>query len=314
MRKTITSLAHRFIWSPQTPITGTPALSIASPIAVSENLTRFTNDLTITAIASDRRTLTLSTAPANYYREQQAGFVLTAHDTHYSVRVVRLGGTQALLAEPLPREIDLSSNATLHLPTSFVDIAAGVLTTSGYYTWAVDYTQLYMGQLHKDKGLLKVTPRPFNTGLTHTELVALFANLADMIPRRQADFSQQIESSLDELTLAIRAHLNSDHITEDEVFNPESFKLAHAYCAAAIIYEQALQFDHAEAMRTRCAELLDRALQSIALDLDGDGVVDDGEESLQRSGGSDTDFRASWKGYTKKDNDLTFTPARGMRH
>lgn len=314
MRKSITSQAHRFIWTPQTPITGTPSLSIASPIAVSSNLTRFTDDLTITAIASDRRTLTLSSAPANYYREQQAGFVLTARDTHYSVRVVRLGGTQALLAEPLPREIDLTANATLHLPTGYVDIGAGVLTTSGYYTWQVDYTQLYMSQPHKDKGLIKVTPRPFDTGLTHTELVALFANLADMIPRRQADFEPQIQAAEDELILAIRAHLNSDDITEDEIFNPESFKLAHAYCTAAIIYEQVLQFDNAEAMRARCADLLDRALQSIALDLDGDGIIDEGEESLQRAGGSPTDLRASWKSYTKKDNDTTFTPARGMRH
>tara|TARA_Y100001973_G_scaffold10555_1_gene14323 strand:+ start:12330 stop:13274 length:945 start_codon:yes stop_codon:yes gene_type:complete len=314
MRKSITSQAHRFIWTPQTPITGTPSLSIASPIAVSSSFTRFTDDLTITAIASDRRTLTLSSAPANYYREQQAGFVLTARDTHYSVRVVRLGGTQALLAEPLPREIDLTTNATLHLPTGYVDIGAGVLTTSGYYTWQVDYTQLYMSQPYKDKGLIKVTPRPFDTGLTHTELVALFANLADMIPRRQADFEQQIQAAEDELILAIRAHLNSDDITEDEVFNPESFKLAHAYCTAAIIYEQVLQFDNAEAMRARCADLLDRALQSIALDLDGDGIIDEGEESLQRAGGSPRDFRASWKSYTKKDNDLTFIPARGMRH
>ena len=189
-----------------------------------------------------------------------------------------------------------------------------MLTTSGYYTWQVDYTQLYMSQPHNGKRLIKVTPRPFDTGLTHTELVALFANLADMIPRRQADFEPQIQAAEDELILAIRAHLNSDDITEDEIFNPESFNLAHAYCTAAIIYEQVLQFDNAEAMRARCADLLDRALQSIALDLDGDGIIDEGEESLQRAGGSPTDLRASWKSYTKKDNDTTFTPARGMRH
>lgn len=314
MRKAITNKAHRFIWSPQLPITGTPTLSIDTPTAISENLTRFTADLTITAIANDRRTLTLSSAPATYYREQQAGFVLTDHDTYYAVRVVRLGGTTAILAEPLPREIDLTDNATLHLPTSYVDIDSSKLATSDYYTWIVDYTQLNMNQPEQEKGLIKVTPRPFDTGLDHAQLVAMFAQLADMIPRRQSDYQRQIDAALNELILEVRAHLHADSITEDEIFNPESFMLAHAYCTAALIYELNQQLDTATAMRERCAELMSKALQSISLDLDGDGVVDAGETDLQRSGGSATDFRASWRSYSKTVNDSFFNPVRGMRH
>jgi hypothetical protein len=307
MRKAITNKDYRFIWSPQLPITGTPTLSIDTSSAVSENLTRFTADLTITAIANDRRTLTLSSAPATYYREQQAGFVLTEHDTYYAVRVVRLGGTTAILAEPLPREIDLSSNATLHLPTSYVDIDSAKMSTSGYFTWLVNYTQLNMSQPEQEKGLFKITPRPFETGLDH-------AQLADMIPRRQSDYQKQIDAALTELVLEVRAHLHADNITEDEIFNPSSFMLAHAYCTAALIYELNQQLDTAAAMRERCAELMAKALQSIALDLDGDGVVDAGETDLQRSGGSETDFRASWRSYSKTANDSFFNPARGMRH
>lgn len=314
MRKAITNKDYRFIWSPQVPLTGTPALSIDTATAISESLTRFTSDLTITALASDRRTLTLSSAPATYYREQQAGFIITEHDTYYAVKVVRLGGTTAILAEPLSREIDLSDNATLHLPTSYVDIDSSVMVTSGFYTWRVDYTLLNMSQAEQEKGLLKITPRPFDTGLDHNQLVSTFAQLADMIPRRQSDYHPQIKASLDELILAIRAHLHSDNITEDEVFNPESFLLAHTYCAAALIYELNQQLDTASAMRERCGELMDRALQSIALDLDGDGVIDAGETDLQRSGGSANDFRASWRSYSKTANDNFFNPARGMRH
>jgi len=314
MRKAITNKAHRFIWSPQLPITGTPTLSIDTPTSVSENLTRFTADLTVTAIANDRRTLTLSSAPATYYREQQAGFVLTDHDTYYAVRVVRLGGTTAILAEPLPREIDLTDNATLHLPTSYVDIDSSKLATSDYYTWIVNYTQLNMNQPEQEKGLIKVTPRPFDTGLDHAQLVAMFAQLADMIPRRQSDYKRQIDAALNELILEVRAHLHADSITEDEIFNPESFMLAHAYCTAALIYELNQQLDTATAMRERCAELMSKALQSISLDLDGDGVVDAGETDLQRSGGSATDFRASWRSYSKTVNDSFFNPVRGMRH
>lgn len=314
MRKAITNKDHRFIWSPQKPITGTPTIEIDTTAGISENLTRFTSDLTVTAIANDRRTLTLSSSPASYYREQQNGFLITSRDTYYAVVVSRLGGSTAILAEPLSREIDLTSSATLQLGTSYVDILAASLATSGVYPYRISYTELNMNTAKQERGLFKVTPRPFNTGLDHNELVSMFANFADMIPRRQSDFEPQIRAAENEIILSIRDHLNNDDITEDEVFNPESFKLSHSYCTAAIIYEQLRDFDAAEAMRTRCHELLDSALRSISLDLDGDGVIDSGEEDLRRSGGSARDFRASWRSYSKTANDSFFNPVRGMRH
>ena len=44
---------------------------------------------------------------------------------------------------------------------------------------------------------------------------------------------------------------------------------------AEMIYEQNLQLDVADEMRTRCKQLLDVALRSLALDVDGDGVIDE---------------------------------------
>ena len=314
MRKSITSNDYRFIWSPQVPITGNASLVIDTDSGISETLTRFASDLTVTAIASDRRTLTLDSTPATYYREQQNAFLITNRDTYYSVVVSRLGGTTAVLAEPLSRDIDLTSSATLQLATSYVDIAGASLATSGLYPYRVSYTELNMSQPKQEKGILKVTPRPFNTGLDHNELVNTFSNLADMVPRRQGDFEAQIKAAEHEIILAIRDHLNNDDITEDEVFNPESFKLAHKYCTAAIIYELIRDFDAASNMRDRCRELLDSALRSITLDLDGDGVIDPNEEDLRRKGGSASDFRASWRNYSKTANDSFFNPVRGMRH
>jgi len=314
MRKSITSNDYRFIWSPQVPITGNASLVIDTDSSISETLTRFASDLTVTAIASDRRTLTLDSTPATYYREQQNAFLITDRDTYYSVVVSRLGGTTAVLAEPLSRDIDLTSSATLQLATSYVDIAGASLATSGLYPYRVSYTELNMSQPKQEKGILKVTPRPFNTGLDHNELVNTFSNLADMVPRRQGDFEAQIKAAEHEIILAIRDHLNNDDITEDEVFNPESFKLAHKYCTAAIIYELIRDFDAASNMRDRCRELLDSALRSITLDLDGDGVIDPNEEDLRRKGGSASDFRASWRNYSKTANDSFFNPVRGMRH
>jgi len=314
MRKSITSNDYRFIWSPQVPITGNASLVIDTDSGISETLTRFASDLSVTAIASDRRTLTLDSTPATYYREQQNAFLITDRDTYYSVVVSRLGGTTAVLAEPLSRDIDLTSSATLQLATSYVDIAGASLATSGLYPYRVSYTELNMSQPKQEKGILKVTPRPFNTGLDHNELVNTFSNLADMVPRRQGDFEAQIKAAEHEIILAIRDHLNNDDITEDEVFNPESFKLAHKYCSAAIIYELIRDFDASSNMRDRCRELLDSALRSIALDLDGDGVIDPNEEDLRRSGGSASDFRASWRNYSKTANDSFFNPVRGMKH
>jgi hypothetical protein len=72
--------------------------------------------------------------------------------------------------------------------------------------------------------------------------------------------------------------------------------------------------DIAEQMRNRCHELMEIALRSIALDLDGDGVIDSGELDRRESGGKTTDFRASWKNYTRSSNDSFFIASRGMRH
>jgi len=314
MRKAITNKDHRFIWSPQVPITGTPSLTIDTSSGITSDLTRFTSDISVTAIANDRRTLTIASAPANYYREMSSGFLLTSADTYYSINVSRIVGALAILAEPLPREIDLTSAATLQLATSYVDITAASIATSGTFPYRVTFTELNMSTSRQERGLFKVTPRPFNTGLDHYELVETFAQLADMIPRRQSDFEPQIAAALHEIVLAIRDHVNSDEITEDEVFNPESFKLAHKYCTAAIIYEMSLNLDAANAMRERCHDLMSSALRSIALDLDGDGVVDEGELDLRRDGGSSRDFRASWRTYSKTANDSFFNPVRGMRH
>jgi hypothetical protein len=51
----------------------------------------------------------------------------------------------------------------------------------------------------------------------------------------------------------------------------------------------------------------------VALDLDGDGVLDEGEENLRESGGRATDVRGS-NPITKSAYDKTFIPSRAMRH
>ena len=311
MRKAVLNKSHTFEWIAPYPVQGTPTLLLNS---ISYNLSQSRTSATVSAIASDRRTLTVDNQATGLERNQMKAFLITNGDTFYQVSVVRVVGTTAILAEPLPREIDLSTSAILEFSLWSVVLAntITVLTTANTYPFQIDYVaDLGSNTQNKvEKGLLKSVNRPFNTGLSHDDLINFIAPLADMIPRRQSDFAPQIQAAQDELILVIRDVV----LAEDEVFNPEQFRLAHAYCTAAMIYEQNLQLDVADQMRSRCKDLLDIALRSLALDVDGDGVIDEGELDRRESGGKQSDFRASWKGYTRTSYDSFFTATRGMKH
>jgi hypothetical protein len=67
-------------------------------------------------------------------------------------------------------------------------------------------------------------------------------------------------------------------------------------------------------MRERYQEMLKLALRLVAIDKDGDGIVDEGDLDNAQTGGSARDLRASWATYTKSANDTFFSPSRGMRH
>mgnify|MGYP003135951738 CR=1 FL=1 len=315
MKKAILNKTYLFEWNAPSPISGTPVLSLNS---TDYNFSRTRSSATVTAIGNDRRTLTIDNQVTGLQRDQIKGFLITSGDTYYSVNINRVVGASAILAEPLPRDIDLSSSASLEfaLWTTSIASSEAVLTTANTYPYVINYTGDIGANTHskQEKGLFKSTPRPFSTGLSHDDLVQIFAPLADMVPRRQSDFSNQIEAAKDEIILQIRDVVLAQDATEDEVFNPEQFRLAHAYCTAALIYEQNLQMDVADQMRTRCSELMEIALRSLALDLDGDGVIDSGELDLRESGGKTTDFRASYKNYERTEYDSFFTATRGMRH
>jgi len=316
IRKAITGQDHMFEWNAPSPISGTPSITFKVSSDVTSNLSQSRANISVSAIGNDRRTLTIASSDS-LERDQVFAFLRTDGDAWYSIKIVRIVGTTAILADPLPREIDLSTSATIEFAMWYVTASSSNVTaTSGTFQYLISYTS-DLGQnnlSNLDKGVIKVTPRPFDTGLDHDSFVNRFAPLADMVPRRQSDFRPQIKASLDELSLMLRDRLGSSNVTEDEIFNAEAFELCHAYCTAARIYEMNLQLDAAEAMRARCIELMDLALRSVDLDLDGDGVIDEGELDLEKNGGKSTDFRASWRTYNKTEYDQSFTPSRSMRH
>jgi hypothetical protein len=316
IRKAITGQDHMFEWNAPSPINGTPSITFKVSSDVTSNLNQSRANISVSAIGNDRRTLTIASSDS-LERDQVFAFLRTDGDAWYSIKIVRIVGTTAILADPLPREIDLSTSATIEFAMWYVTASStNVTATSGTFQYLISYTS-DLGQnnlSNLDKGVIKVTPRPFDTGLDHDSFVNRFAPLADMVPRRQSDFRPQIKASLDELSLMLRDRLGSSNVTEDEIFNAEAFELCHAYCTAARIYEMNLQLDAADAMRARCIELMDLALRSVDLDLDGDGVIDEGELDLEKNGGKSTDFRASWRTYNKTEYDQSFTPSRSMRH
>jgi hypothetical protein len=292
MRKAITNLDYLFQWNAPFPINGTPTITInGSTSSLSQNRAA----VSVTAIAADRRTLTLSTSATSLEQDQERA--------------------TAILAEPLPREIDLSSASSLEFALWSTTLTSSVTGTSASYPYIVNYTADLGAEtiLRSEKGLLKVTPRIFTTGLDHDQLTSTFAQLADMIPRRQSDLEPQIKASLEEVILIVRDHVIPSNCTEDEVWNPEQFLQAHSYYAAARVYELNNQFDQAGDLRQRGEDLLLLGLRSVALDLDGDGVLDEGEENLRESGGRATDVRGS-NPITKSAYDKTFIPSRAMRH
>lgn len=211
IRKAVTGENHLFEWNAPKPISGTPSITFKASSTVTSNMNQSRADISVTSIGNDRRTLTIASSDA-LQRDQALAFLKTNGDAWYSIKIVRIVGTTAILAEPLPREIDLSTSASIEFALwSYTAQSSDVTSTSGTFQYLISYTvDLGQNTLSKlDKGVIKVTPRPFDTGLNHDSLVDRFASLADMVPRRQADFLPQIKASLDELSLMLRERLHT---------------------------------------------------------------------------------------------------------
>ena len=159
MIKSITGQAMVFEWVAPGPLGSAPSLTVGSSSAVVMTQTRA--NATVSAIGNDRRTLTVDSQATALQADQIKAHLVTDGDTIYSVTVVRMVGTTAILAEPLPREIDLSASASLVFALYYASVPSSITNTTGYYPWQVSYT-LDLGQQTEQrlaKGLLKITPR-----------------------------------------------------------------------------------------------------------------------------------------------------------
>lgn len=315
MRKAVYDQSYLFQWNAPHSVSGTPIITFKlSSGDVTANMTQGRSTATVSAISNDRRTLTTDNQITGLKNDQGQAFLITANDQVFNVNVVRIVGTTAILADTLPREIDLSANASLEFALWNRTVTTAVTGNIGTFAYEITYDENTGASTREriSKGYLKVCRRPFSTGLDHDDLVRMFTQFADLIPRRQTDFKPQINRAGEELILMIRDSLLHQSLTEDEVFNPESFSNAHAYFTAALILETQSRFDEATSMRDRGIELYNLAMRSVALDIDGDGIIDDGELD-QRVSGVKSDMRGNFKDRQKTDYEETFVIKRGMR-
>lgn len=317
MKKAALNKDYLFEFNHTQPLSSSPVLAFTGVSgAVSVTLTARA-DITLNAIADDRRTLTATVSQSALDRGQESAFLLTGADSWYAVTLTRISDTQVIIDSPLPRGVVISGSttATLQFATwRYTLTSAQLSSVADYYNYTVSYSDYLSSSSSTDRqsaGVIKVTRQPFKTGLTHSILVGQFSALSDMVPRRQQDWKPQIDAAHDEITLHVRQAVLPVDVTEDEVFNPEIFRLAHAYCTHAIILEMMSKFDDAERMRVRCMALMDLALKSISLDIDGDGVIDSGEESVNQ--GARAYLRGNFKNRTVSAYEAQWKPARGLK-
>ena len=277
--KAITGKDYTFKWYAPAPLSGVPNVTFNLSTPVSGAMTLIRSSISVSAIGNDRRTLTITNQVNGLQKDEVHAYLVTNGDSYFSVKLSRIVGTTAVLSDSLPKEIDLSSNSTIEFSMYYyVASSADVTLITQSITCFVEYT-VDLGnltELRKDSTILKVTPRPFKTGLTHDMLVNQYNQLGGMIPRRQTDFKPQIKRALIELIFIIRDHLQPLSCTEDEVFNPDSFLQAHVYLTTAMIYESLEKFDLGIQYRDRSSQLINLALRTIDLDINGDGIIDTG--------------------------------------
>lgn len=213
----------------------------------------------------------------------------------FSVRVLRIysvadDGLSGVLelAEDLPNSVidALPDGTTGYLVWPYVGTvpSADIPTTSVRpVIWSVAYDQIVGGTWQGQKrveGQLAVVRSPFDTGLTHGELLGICPAMRGQEPTGQADWIPQIRIALDKLVSVIRKREPTGH--EDQVGGSQ-FTRAHALAAKIewLVGLVDLGIDRAQALdgaRKEFAAELEQAFSGLIWrDENDDGVVQVGE-------------------------------------
>jgi len=308
-RKARTGVDHTFLWDARSPQGLTPTLTVYHPTAgtLTPAMSKAVDNFTITAVASDRRTLTVDD-PLIAIKDGYAGnwgraWVVTTGDGAFPVTISSWDGTTTVvLADSLPQNIT-AAGAWLEWARYEATLGSGdaTATTARNIRWTVTSTPLWGSNASEasdeDSGVLHVVPVPFDTGLSHSKFVAVYPALAERVPRRQTSLDPQIAAAKRELVLQLRRDLSPTR-HEDQVLGAHLFD-AHAALAAANIEQDAEASDRHMAKFDRLYAL---ALASNPwLDDDIDGTVDSGETGVTIKGPRAQDHQGNASRYTGRN-------------
>ena len=308
-RKARVGVDHTFVWTAPVPGVTSATLTITHPTlgALTPAMTQVAAALTVTAIGTDRRTLTVSALAfdgiaGNWGRS----FLVVPNDGTFPVDILRWDGTTGILAAPLPRDISLSEAGSLVWAHFYATLPAANATSAVARSmlWQVTYTGQHGGSLPteigQDSGLLHVVRHPFDTGLTHHKMVATYPESAPMLARANSSWDAKIEDAKDELILRIRGDLAGTGRSEDGVLGSALYR-AHQELTASLVFGEKAANVGASVRGTRkhyerFEHLYDLAMRSSPwVDEDGDGVVDSGETGVALKGPRAIDHRGNAK-------------------
>ncbi len=243
-----------------------------------------TADLTVSVIAPDRRTLTITgpaAAPSGPQGIRGEAYLETPGDGDFSVQVAQLTATTAVLAEPLPHDIDLATNGTLRFAWLGAAVTVGDVTAAiernvpTHVTYQFRFGADLWGIPSQDEMLVHVVRQPFRTGVAHADVAALMPSVGARIAQRAQDYRPQIEWVGDLIEQRVHADLSARGAFEDDI-DGSRLRGAHAAWVISCILED-IDTDLADRWMARFEKAYAAAMTGIWLDLDHDGAVDDGE-------------------------------------
>lgn len=285
---------------------------------------------TVTAIASDRRTLTISTilGGGGMMGDKGGTAILQGEDIGDVPVLVTLisGGDTVLLAEPLPNNIDITTTTATLAWTSYTatigdDVSLVIQKAPFTISWTSQWggsTSDYPAENYRVEGIAYVVRQPFETGVTDRDIRNLVPGLATQVPGSQSSWEPQIQVAERQLIRWLRRDLAQYQVTEDAC-NGAAFAEIHAnLVVAAILADQTANgADRAEARDYYAKLARDEYAAVMAsipwLDLDGDGNIDDGETGAKAQG-----LKSSWASgfFTSSGFDSSTYPIfrRGQSH
>lgn len=328
--------AFRFVW--RAPGYVVPAdQAVANQLALSVRYSAGAAAVTLsplveaasTITACSGRVLTAQAAPsaatavgddgAAWFKSDETGII--------PVRVMVVSGSSITLAD-VPRSLPTApTNGRLVWATwtgSVSDHAA-----ERAVPWTVTYKPIVSGALttRKAEGLISWVRQPFSTGLTHDLLCSMRPDLSANVPDREQGHGPLIQASEAELVALIRALWRERGLWEDSIVGqPEGLREVHADLAAARYHDETKPA-RAEVLRSRAlgavnpetgerqGGMLALVLRSVAVDTDGDGVVDDARDRATGPRSSDSSVRlADAPVNTREHPGAPFGFSIGMRH